>query len=452
MARILYTADIEHAYDNPERIGRLAGLIAGLRTPSDLVCLGGDTTAPGVLPLKSERVTALPFLETVRPDADTLGNHEFDRSRAALAELCRQSPQTWVCANVRDETGDWVAAAGIEPWTILPAGDERVGVFGVAAPDTDRISPLAADLTFSDPVPAAREAVATLRERDVDAVVGLSHVGEDDPLARALDVPAILGGHVHEPRETVVDDTLLVRPGAGGRRLAAVEVGESGASVTWHRTADAPPEPTLVRTYRDRLATLGLDEPVTEVAEPVVRVANTGESAVGNFVADALRAAATADVGLMHGGSIRADDPLSGTVTAADLVSLVPFDNDVVAVDLDGERLRAVLRDAAGVHLDRPGNRRWYGQLSNVRLVWDHETASIDRATVGGAEIDPDASYRLGTVDYVLSDEGLFRSLDRSLPHRTVGDLHDTLVGHAHSAGLPTAPEGRIRRLNREDD
>jgi len=448
VARLVYYADLEHAFDDPGRIGRLAALVEDLRTPETLVCGGGDNTAPGVLAMKDDRVAALPFFRAVRPDADTLGNHEFDRSLADAAALLRESPQTWVCANLADR--EFLADAAVAPWTVLESGAERVGLFGVASPDTDEISPRAAGLTFTDPVDAAREAVEALRDRGVDHVVGLSHVGDDAPLARALDVPVVLGGHVHDRREEVVDGTLLLRPGPVGKRIADVTVDADGASVTWHRTADADvdPDPALVSTYRDRLADLGLDEVVATLDEPVPRVANDGESPIGNFAADAIRRAAGADVGLMHGGSIRQDDPLAGRVTVADLVSLVPFENEVVRATVPGDRLRETFREAAGADRDLPDPRRWYGQVSNVELVWDHAAGRFREARIDGDPVDPDATYTLATVDYVVRPEGLFASLDPSLSIESVGSIHDVLVEHARSPGIPTETDGRIERLN----
>jgi 2',3'-cyclic-nucleotide 2'-phosphodiesterase (5'-nucleotidase family) len=451
VVRVIYYADVENAYDDPQRVGRLAGLVDRLGDPETLVCGGGDNTGPGVLSLKGDGFAALPFFRAVDPDADTLGNHEFDRTPEELLALVRESPQTWVCANARDGDDRFGAEAGIVPWTVFERGGERVGVFGVASPDTAEISPLAADLTFTDPVAAAREAVDALRERGVDHVVGLSHCGEDGHLARALDVPVVLGGHVHERREAVVDGTLLVRPGALGRRLVEVRVEEGTVSATWHEPAAADPDPNVVAAYRARRRELGLDEVVTTVDQPVERVASQGESAVGNFVADALRRAADADVGLMHGGSIRESDPLDGEVTVGDLVSLVPFENEVLAAEVTGADLLDAFRHAAAVHRGRVDPPRWYGQFSNASVVWDQEAAALREARVDGAPVDPDRTYRLGTLDYVVRDGGMFESLDGSVPTERVGVVHDALVAHAREAGIPTAPEGRVVRRNLPD-
>ena len=52
------------------------------------------------------------------------------------------------------------------------------------------------------------------------------------------------------------------------------------------------------------------------------------ETNVGNFITDAFRAATRSDVGLMNGGSIRADEIIRpGPLTERDVLSILPFKN-----------------------------------------------------------------------------------------------------------------------------
>jgi hypothetical protein len=48
---LLHYSDVENAYDHPERVGRLAGLVDERRHDRTLVFGTGDDTSPGVLPL-----------------------------------------------------------------------------------------------------------------------------------------------------------------------------------------------------------------------------------------------------------------------------------------------------------------------------------------------------------------------------------------------------------------
>ena len=113
---LLHYADIENAYDDPERIGRLAGLIDQLRDDGTVVCGAGDNTAPGVLSLVTRGRQALDFYDAVGPDAEVFGNHDFDYGIEATRELVRDSPQPWLGANVFED-GERFATDGGRPRT-----------------------------------------------------------------------------------------------------------------------------------------------------------------------------------------------------------------------------------------------------------------------------------------------------------------------------------------------
>lgn len=106
----------------------------------------------------------LPFFKLVDAAVERLGNHDFDYGRETLLSVIRNIPQTWLCANVFDSGGRFGAKAGIVPWTILEQGDHQIGLFGLANPKTDARSPGARSVSFTDPIPAATEAVQTLRD------------------------------------------------------------------------------------------------------------------------------------------------------------------------------------------------------------------------------------------------------------------------------------------------
>lgn len=95
--RLLHYSDVENAYDDPERIGRLTSLLRK-RTEITLVCGTGDTIAPGLLSMETNGTHAQHFFEAVVPDFATFGNHEFDNGISPLRDVvnasCRSNPQT----------------------------------------------------------------------------------------------------------------------------------------------------------------------------------------------------------------------------------------------------------------------------------------------------------------------------------------------------------------------
>ncbi len=456
MARLVHYSDIENVFDSPERAARLAGRIRALAGPDAAVVATGDTTAPGVLSLVATGRQILDFYAATNTALDTFGNHEFDYGPDPLRGLVADAPVEFVSANVRDEAGDpFGREEGVVPWTSRRVDGATVGFLGLTDPATDSLNPMAAPLSFDDPVDAARTALADLRdaEPDLDHVVVLSHLGGgDDDLARALDVDAILGGHVHSRRNDRVDGTLLVRPGVNGEAVVEVDLDGKRPTATLHEPDGAAPYPALRDALADRMAEADLDEVVGRVDRPVVRtgeVVHGGECRVGNFVADAFRWAHDADVGLSNAGGLRQGDPWDGDVTKADLISLIPFEEPVVVVSLTGTELRAVLREMAAPDVDFGEPDWWHGHVANARVVWDADAERLMDVTVGGDPIDPDARYTVATSEYLLHSEHEFPTLRQR--HR-IGEAdiqYEVLADYAREHGIDPAIEDRIEIRNR---
>ncbi|MFB6125968.1 MAG: bifunctional UDP-sugar hydrolase/5'-nucleotidase [Halolamina sp.] len=447
MVRLLHYSDLENVFDDAARGARLAGTVRALDGPDALVVGTGDNTAPGVVSMASQGRHALDFFEAVGADVDTFGNHEFDYGPAAVRELVADFPGTWVSANVYREGDRFGAAEGVVPYTVVAVDGARVGFVGATDPATDSINPQAADLTFTDPVAAVGDAVEALRAEGVDRVVVCSHLGAaDDELAARFDVDAVLGGHVHSVRTEVVDGTVLTRPGVNGEFVLEVDL--TAGEVTRHDPDEGDPVPELREALYERKAAAGLTEVVAEVAEPLTRAeADTfgGECRVGNFVADAYRAAAGSDVGLQNAGGIREGDPLAGEVTVADMVSTLPFEEPVVTVELTGAELLDVFREADGARLDFGEPEWWHAHLSGASLVWNEADGELVEARVDGEPVDAEATYAVATAEYILHSDHEFPTIEQR--HRVAehGIQHELLAEHARDGGLDVAVEGRVR-------
>jgi len=463
MVRLVHYSDIENVFDDPERAARLAGRIRALSGPDAAVVATGDTTAPGVLSLVATGRQVLDFYEATDTLLDTFGNHEFDYGPDALRDLVADAPATFVSANVRDEDGEpFGRDEGVIPWAVREVDGETVGFVGVTDPATDSLNPMAADLSFDDPVAAAGAALAEMRKSvaeegtdggGLDHAVVLSHLGAgDDDLARELDVDAVLGGHVHSRRNETVADTLLVRPGVNGEAVADVDLDAEPPTATLHEPEGADPAPGLADALAERMAAADLDEVVDAVAEPIERsgeVVHGGECRVGNFVADAFRWAHDADVGLSNAGGLRQGDPFEGDVTKADLISLIPFEEPVTLASVTGAELHDVLREMAAPDVDFGEDDWWHGHVSNARLVWDADAELILEATVDGEPIDPDARYTVAVSEYLLHSEHEFPTLSERHRIDEADIQYEVLAAYARERGIDPEIEGRIEIRNR---
>lgn len=440
---LLSVSDLENAVDEAERVGAVGGLIARERDDATLVVDCGDTLAPSLLGAETEGRVALALHDALAVDYCAFGNHDFDHGLDALREVVRGASATWLCANLEpiDEDRPLFADEGVRRWTVESVDGERVGLFGVTEPEILRASGWESELEIRDPAPAAREAVEALAAAAVDRIVAVSHLGRtDERLREELALDAVLGGHSHERVAETVAGTATTKPGERGEAVARVELADP-PTASLLDTDDAP----VALGLRDRLRAtrrdLGLDEVVATVAEPIPRDRQNRvpESPLGNLVADAVRRAGDADLGLV--GSLRSGPPLSGAVTEGDLRATVPMDNEIYVGPIEGDDLRALFEDAVVEHGGVP---EVTVHVSGVRLRWERTGAEcrLVDATVGGEPVDPDRTYRVASEAYTFWAPD-FPTLDHE-PASPVGHVQDALLEFVRTAGLPTETDGRM--------
>ncbi|MFC4989542.1 5'-nucleotidase C-terminal domain-containing protein [Saliphagus infecundisoli] len=458
--RLLGYSDLESAFDDPDRIGAFAGRIAAVRDETTLVVGAGDDTALGTLALLTDegRAQARPFLEAVEPAADTFGNHDFDFGREWAFEWGESVPPAYLCANVEGPGTDRIPDA-----TVVERGGSRIGVVGVSHPKTADICGTIEELRFTDPAAAVTAAFDDLPP--VDYRVVLAHCGADDrSVAAAADADVVLGGHLHERYAERVGGTLLVRTN-GDAEFADVTIGPDEAAARFHEVGrdgtpvdengiegaiDEAVAAEVAAAYRERREALGVDEVIAHADDELPRTSRQrfrGESRLGNFAADAFRAAAGADVGLFLAGSLRAGPSLSADVTVGEVVSLCPFAGSVVELEVSGAALRDVLAEAAHPH---PGERGWVRlHVSGLRVVWT-DANDLRSVAVGGNSLSPDRRYRVATAQYAV-DVDTYPPLNWGAAVAEHEPQWETLVAHAREGGLDVGLEGRIRRVSAED-
>jgi len=133
------------------------------------------------------------------------------------------------------------------------------------------------------------------------------------------------------------------------------------------------------------------------------------ETNIGNFVADSYRNAANADVALVNGGSIRADLTYNvGMLTKRDVLSILPFNNPIVKVEITGKTLRQVLEHgvARSAEDSEPGR---FPQISGMTFTFDVSKPAGSRVTeikVGGQPLNESKIYTLATSDFLVTRGG----------------------------------------------
>lgn len=159
-----------------------------------------------------------------------------------------------------------------------------------------------------------------------------------------------------------------------------------------------------------------LDSPIGKLAGDLKK-GGIGAGSLGNFVADALRDRAAVKLGkpvllaITNSGGLRKNDIAAGNLSAMDIYQLLPFENALVSLDLTGEQLRRFL-DVVLTHRDAQSGARITYRANEKK---ENEIVSIKLGTAGAeSEIDPQATYTIVTIDYLVKRGGDYSILQEA--------------------------------------
>ena len=452
-------------------IARVLTLTQAIRqeNPNTLFLMAGDTISPSVESITLKGTQMIDAWNVAGLDYATFGNHEFDFGPDVLRERIKESKFGWIAANVIDsKTGK--PFGDVPPYVIREFGGVKVGLFGLVLPETKSTSRPGADVEFRNPCDTAKQMVSELHAQGAKVVVALTHLSmrEDKEVARCADVDVIIGGHEHTLLESHAGRAPIFKMTADARELGQIDLNISQTtgeleSIDWKvipvdsKTKDAPEFAVIYKKYANLLAELSKPVGRSTVALDARSAENrTRETNVGNLVADSFRRGLTADVGLMNGGSIRADALIpAGRITMRDVLSILPFKNKLVKIEVTGAILKAALEH--GVSRTAPGAEPGgFPQVSGVEFSFDASKSPGSRVVdvkVKGQPLNETAKYTLATSTFIALDGGdgytMFKGAPVVLsPDRAPIDSEALIRMFVSGRAIAPKVEGRIKRLD----
>jgi len=460
-------------------------------------------------------IGASPFLSAMFHDEPTVealsmmglnisavGNHEFDEGKDELLRMqnggCHpvdncQGPHPFTGAKFR-----YLAASTIEKSSgkpVLPPYEIRefdgipVAFIGLTLKGTPGlVSPVGiASLEFRDEADTVNALIPELKARGVEAIVVLIHEGgiptgdyDECPgisgpivdIVKKFDkaVDVVVTGHTHRAYVCQIDGRLVTSGDKYGTLVTAIDLkldpvtrdvigAKANNSIVRTATlAKDPGQTALIESY-DRLAAPIANRPAGTITATLSRMPNkSGESPLGDIVADAQLAATSAEakggavIAFTNPGGVRADVTRreDGAVTYADLFASQPFRNQLVTITLSGKQIKDVLEQQ---WLD-PKRPRILQVSNGFSYAWDGskgdgERVIAERLSLNGHPIDPAARYRV-TVNNFLSVGGDGFTVLTQGTAAQIG-VYDVDALHAYfGANSPISPTAadRIVRVN----
>lgn len=379
------------------------------------------------------------------------------------------------------------------PFAIDYVGTTPVGVIGVLPSDAPRFVDQNAvgDLEFGDELAAIDHTADVLDFFGVKAITVLLHKGDDSsPAAIGPDSCDLVSSTARQIAEQASPKVDVVFTAAGGHQYNCTVRDPAGNPRVFMQGAsagravsvvDLAVDPATGEVLRDRISSFNqivsrdiapdpqVEEIVGKAVSKVAAVANrdvgtvsadiprapapSGESALGNLIADAQLATAApagAQLAFTNAGGIRAD--LSGTcVRYGEAYAVQPFGNPIRVVPLSGAQLYQLLDQQ---FQPRPDGTVWRETLApsgNVgyRVDRSGERDVISDMTVDGIPVDPDAVYRVAVNDFLAHGGDGFTVLDGAQPVADAGKDTDALARYLtiHSPVAPPATD-RITVVN----
>ena len=450
-------------------LGRIMTLKKSIQqeNPNTLLLMSGDTISPSVESITYKGAQMIEAWNAIGLDYATFGNHEFDFGPDVLKQRIGESKFGWIAANVVDKTSNQ-PFGNAKRFVVREFGGVKVGIFGLVLPETKITSKPGNNVEFLNPCDTAKEIVSELHGQGVKVVVALTHLSmrEDKEVARCAGVNLIIGGHEHTLLESHAGNAPIFKMTSDARELGRIDLNISPTgeleSIDWKvipvdsTTPEAPEFAAIYSKYASLLAELASPIGSTRVALDARSKENrTRETNVGNFITDAFRKVTTADVGFMNGGSVRADSIIGpGKLTQRDLLSMLPFKNKLVKIEVTGATLRAALEHGVSRSAEdsEPGG---FPQVSGIHFTFDASRppgSRVVEAKVNGLPLDDAKKYSLTTTTFTGLDGGdgytMFKGSTVIIPPDRAPTDAEAVKKAIGTRPIAPKVEGRIKRLD----
>jgi len=490
------------------------------------ISAGDNIGAAPPISTEFEELPTIEALNLAKLDVSVFGNHEHDRNIDHVNKVIGASDFQWVVSNYSDGALDVLKSGSKQAknYTIIERGGVKIGVVGSNTPETiEQVFP--GNLDYKDALGAKKTivinpgvtgvnaAIAEAKAAGAEIVIAALHQGwleNADGTAKGLfnslasqikGAAAIYGGHSHQTFATVIPGNTRVAPTVLGQvRNAGVEYTRTqicmrggkvvGQSIQHVLRAAAPTINTgivstittqdvaaaaMVKKYKDQLSAK-LDVKIGQVSGTFPRggspaVERSGETPMGNYIADLMRAKYKTDFAIQNGGGIRDTFPArtyipaatglvrTGTgpldVTLGDAFTVFPFGNQIATTVVTGANLWKALENGVGGNF--PGDGR-FPQVSGLKYSFDASkpigSRIVEVTKLDGTAIAKDSKeYTLTTLDFLIYGGDGYLNVFTPSQAKVQGALLDVFVD-ALKADLAAkkvtqvpAADGRIKRV-----
>lgn len=429
----IYQMSEQPAPDGEPRGGfaRLAAVVKTERAKGKVFFVhAGDTLSPSLMSGIDRGEHIMMLTNMIAPDVFVPGNHEFDFGKEIFFERMAQAKFPLYAANILNPDGKLIP--GFRERSIIEIDGVRIGLTGATDEDAVILSS-PGDLKFPPSVATVEKQAAALRKEGADVVVAVVHTdrAKDEEMYRMQAADIILSGHDHDLWLNYDGRTAAIESSYDAHFVTCMDVtftvrtNEGRREVLWHPefriidTRHVIPDPEVqaaVKSYESKLSSVLGTVIATTAVELDSRNATvrTQEAAIGNLIADAMRASTGADIAITNGGGIRGGKvyPPGSAITRRDIMSELVFRNNIAVLEISGKAIKAGLESGFSI-LPRPAGR--FPQVSGLKIIVDPSRPVGQRIvsiTADGAPLDDTKTYKLATNDFLANGGDGYAAFD----------------------------------------
>jgi 5'-nucleotidase len=410
---------------------------AALAGQNVLVLDAGDNFQGSLFYTTYKGAAEVEFLNDMKIDAMTVGNHEFDDGEGPLAAFLDKAQFPVTTANLVADSQSKIGDR-IKKSVVVDIGGQKIGIVGAVTTETPELASPGPHVKITDDAAAISAEVDALKAEGVNKVIALTHVGyprDVAQIARIAGVDVVVGGHSHTllsntdpkaagPYPTMVDNPAgykvpVVQAASYGKYLGDVVVifDDNGVVKAAYGNpilldSSITPDPSIAARVQE------MGKPIDELRHKVIgasdgpidgsrEVCRAAECSMGNLVADAMLDRTKnqgISIAIQNGGGLRSSIG-GGSVTMGGVLGVLPFQNTIATFQLTGADVKAALENGLSQIDDGAGR---FPQVAGMKYSFDKSKPPGSRVVSvdvqEGTEfqpLDPEKTYGVVSNNYM---------------------------------------------------
>lgn len=363
------------------------------------------------------------LLNSLNPEAVSLGNHELDYGLAHLLifKQCLRSPI--INANIMVEK---INHPLFEPSKIFQCGNVKLLIIGLIPEDF--FKKINSDefcrnmLSYKDSYTAIKEEIEKHKADKPDLTIIMSHYGIDGDKTLIENMPEdchidlVLGGHTHidMDKPEIIKGIPIAQSSYGTTHIGRfeIDIDEENGGITnwnWERVeinstfCDFDMElDELADTVINTRKKPTVKKKLCDMSDIYKHESRLYETELGDIVSDAFKELYDVDLVILQSGSIRSPE-CPKELYNTDLHKLYPFDDEFLSVELTGKQIKSMFNYLFTLKADGSVMNGTFQYSKNFKLIVDGDDCfkkgcKILEMQLNGKDFEDDKVYTIGVT------------------------------------------------------